>query len=71
MDPGISKNRTDRGNDAGMALSGELLLDEDLQAARTWLHRAADAGNPRARDDLARLPAQDTAQPPDPGDACR
>jgi TPR repeat protein len=56
----------DRGDHAGMALLGELLLDEDPQAARNWLHRAADLGNLRARNELAMLAAQDSGQPLDP-----
>jgi TPR repeat protein len=55
-----------QGDHAGMALLGELLLDEDPQAARNWLHQAADLGNLRARNDLAMLAAQDSGQPLDP-----
>jgi hypothetical protein len=43
-----------------------MLLDEDPQAARNWLHQAADLGNLRARNDLAMLAAQDSGQPLDP-----
>ncbi len=56
----------DRGDHAGMALLGELLLDEDPQAARSWLHQAADLGNLRARNDLAMLAARESGQPLDP-----
>jgi TPR repeat protein len=56
----------DQGDHAGMVLLGELLLDEDPQAARSWLHQAADLGNLRARDDLAMLAAQDSGMPLDP-----
>lgn len=56
----------DLGNHAGMALLGELLLEEEPQAARTWLHRAADAGNLQARNELAKMGEPDTGQPPDP-----
>jgi len=56
----------DLGDHAGMALLGQMLLDEDPQAARDWLHRAADAGNLRARHDLAMLAAEGPDQPLDP-----
>jgi TPR repeat protein len=56
----------DQGDHAGMVLLGELLLDEDPQAARGWLHQAADLGNLRARNDLAMLAAQDSGTPLDP-----
>jgi hypothetical protein len=56
----------DLGDHTGMALLGELLLDEDPQAARNWLHRAADLGNLRARNELALLAAQDSGKPLDP-----
>jgi hypothetical protein len=56
----------DLGDHTGMALLGELLLDEDPQAARNWLHQAADLGNLRARNELALLAAQDSGKPLDP-----
>ncbi len=56
----------DLGDHAGMALLGELLLDEDPQAARNWLQQAADLGNLRARNELAMLAAQDSGKPLDP-----
>jgi hypothetical protein len=56
----------DLGDHTGMALLGELLLDEDPQAARSWLQRAADLGNLRARNELALLAAQDSGKPLDP-----
>jgi TPR repeat protein len=56
----------DLGDHTGMALLGEVLLDEDPQAARSWLHQAADLGNLRARNELALLAAQDSGKPLDP-----
>jgi hypothetical protein len=56
----------DLGDHTGMALLGELLLDEDPQTARSWLQRAADLGNLRARNELALLAAQDSGKPLDP-----
>jgi TPR repeat protein len=56
----------DLGDHTGMALLGELLLDEDPQAARNWLYRAGDLGNLRARNELALLAAQHSGKPLDP-----